>query len=200
MKIKGRQHKVDDLCSIQMKKEQVILVNEKDEQIGLSEKLTAHQNGALHRAVSVFIFNKTGELLLQKRASTKYHGAGLWTNTCCTHPRDGESNEECAHRRLKEEMGFDTELNKRFSFMYKGEVENGLVENEFDHVFFGVYNGKIKTNPEEVEDCNFVSLGNVSKDADQHPERFSIWFRIILEKFKEHLSGMEHQLQKAVGV
>jgi len=192
--------KVDDLCFISMEQERVILVNEQDEQIGLMEKLKAHQTGALHRAVSVFIFNKTGELLLQKRASIKYHGANLWTNTCCTHPRDEETNEACAHRRLREEMGFDTELEERFSFLYKSEVENGLIENELDHVFFGVYDGKIKLNPEEVEDCIFVPLGNVSKDADQHPERFSIWFRIILEKFKEHLSGMEHQLQKAVGV
>ena len=183
-----------------MVEEQVILVNEKDEPIGLSDKQKAHETGALHRAVSVFIFNKKGELLLQKRASSKYHGAGLWTNTCCTHPRNGETNIACAHRRLKEEMGFDTELEERFSFIYKSEVENGLVENEFDHVFFGVYDGDINLNEEEVEDCTFVSLGNVSKDADQHPERFSIWFRIILEKFKEHLSGMEHQLQKAVGV
>ena len=180
--------------------EQVIVVNEYDEPIGTSEKLKAHKNGDLHRAVSVFIFNKQGEILLQKRAPTKYHGASLWTNTCCTHPRPGETNEACAHRRLKEEMGFDSKLEERFSFIYKSEVENGLIENEYDHVFFGVYDGTIKLNPEEVEDCTFVSLGNVSKEADQHPERFSIWFRIILEKFKEHLSGMEHQLQKAVGV
>ena len=183
-----------------MEAEEVILVNEQDEQIGLMEKLEAHQKGALHRAVSVFIFNEKGELLLQKRASTKYHGAGLWTNTCCTHPRDGETNLECANRRLREEMGFDAKLEERFSFIYKSEVENGLVENEFDHVFFGVYDGETRLNAEEVEDCTFVSLGNVSKEADQHPERFSIWFRIILKKFKEHLSGMEHQLQKAVGV
>lgn len=183
-----------------MEQEKVILVNEQDEQIGLMEKLEAHEKGALHRAVSVFIFNKKGELLLQKRASTKYHGAGLWTNTSCTHPRDGESNEACAQRRLKEEMGIETRLEERFSFLYKGEVENGLIENEFDHVFFGVYDGQVRPNADEVEDHIFVPLGNVSKDADQHPERFSIWFRIILEKFKEHLSGMEHLLQKAVGV
>lgn len=183
-----------------MKEEQVILVNEKDEQIGLSGKLKAHQSGALHRAVSVFVFNTKGELLIQKRALSKYHGAGLWTNTCCTHPRDGETNLECAHRRLQEEMGFNTNLEEQFSFIYKSEVENALIENEFDYVFFGVFDGDVKLNKEEVEDCTFVSLGNVSKDADQHPERFSIWFRIILEKFKEHLSGMEHQLQKAVGV
>lgn len=183
-----------------MDSSKVILVNQQDEQIGLMEKLRAHESAVLHRAVSVFIFNKKGELLIQKRASDKYHGAGLWTNTCCTHPCDGESNVECAHRRLREEMGFEAQLDERFSFTYKSNVENGLIEHEFDHVFFGVYDGEIKPDPKEVEDYTFVSLGNVSKDADQHPEQYSIWFRIILEKFKEHLSGMEHQLQKAVGV
>lgn len=183
-----------------MEQEKVILVNEQDEQLGLMEKLEAHEKGVLHRAVSVFIFNRKGELLIQKRASGKYHGAGLWTNTCCTHPRDGETSLDCANRRLKEEMGIETELQLKFSFIYKSEVENGLIENEFDHVFFGVHNGEISLNANEAEDHTFVSLGNVSKEADQHPERFSIWFRIILEKFKEHLSGMEHQLQKAVGV
>lgn len=180
--------------------EKVILVNENDEPIGTLEKIEAHKNGDLHRAVSVFIFNKKGEILLQKRAAAKYHGAGLWTNTCCTHPRPGESSLECAHRRLKEEMGFDTELEERFSFIYKAEVENGLIENEYDHVFLGIYEGEISMNPNEVEDCTFTALDTVSIEADQHPERFSIWFRIIIEKYKEHLSGMEHQLQKAVGV
>lgn len=182
-----------------MSKENVILVNENDEQIGLSEKLAAHQKGALHRAVSVFVFNKKGELLLQRRALTKYHGAGLWTNTCCTHPRDGEISEACAVRRLKEEMGIDAQVEKQFSFVYKAEVENGLIENEFDHVFFGVYEGDISLNPDEAEDCKFVSLDKVFKDAEENPERYSIWFRIIIDKFRNHLTGMEHRL-KSVGV
>lgn len=182
-----------------MEQEKVILVNEQDERIGLMEKLEAHRKGVLHRAVSVFVFNKKGELLLQKRASTKYHGAGLWTNTCCTHPRDGESNLQCAKRRLKEEMGIETELEERFSFAYKGEVENGLIENEFDHVFFGVYEDKIDLNPNEVEDCTFVPLVKVFTDAENQPERYSIWFRIIIDKFRDHLTGMEHRL-RSVGV
>lgn len=182
-----------------MSKEQVILVNEQDEQIGLSEKLAAHKSGELHRAVSVFVFNKKGELLLQKRASTKYHGAGLWTNTCCTHPRDGETSEACAIRRLKEEMGIDAEVEKQFSFVYKAEVENGLIENEYDHVFFGVYDGKIELNPNEAEDCTFASLDKVFTDAANHPEKYSIWFRIIIDKFRDHLTGMEHRL-RSVGV
>lgn len=182
-----------------MELENVILVNEQDEQIGLMEKLEAHEKGALHRAVSVFIFNKKGELLLQKRAATKYHGAGLWTNTCCTHPRDGETNLECASRRLKEEMGIGTKLEEQFSFVYKGEVENGLIENEFDHVFFGVHEGKIELNPNEAEDCTFASLDKVFTDAANRPERYSIWFRIIIDKFRDHLTGMEHRL-RSVGV
>lgn len=182
-----------------MELENVILVNEQDEQIGLMEKLEAHEKGALHRAVSVFIFNKKGELLLQKRAATKYHGAGLWTNTCCTHPRDGETNLECASRRLKQEMGIETELEEQFSFVYKGEVENGLIENEFDHVFFGVHEGKIELNSNEAEDCTFASLDKVFTDAANMPEHYSIWFRIIIDKFRDHLTGMEHRL-RSVGV
>ena len=182
-----------------MSKESVILVNEQDEQIGLSEKLEAHQKGQLHRAVSVFVFNKKGELLLQKRASSKYHGAGLWTNTCCTHPTEGESSETCAVRRLKEEMGIEAEVEEQFSFIYKAEVENGLIENEYDHVFFAVYEGKINLNPNEAEDCKFVSLAKVFKDAEQNPDNYSIWFRIIIDKFRDHLTGMEHRL-KSMGV
>lgn len=176
-----------------MMEEQVILVNEKDEPIGLSEKQKAHESGALHRAISVFIFNKKGELLIQKRALSKYHGAGLLTNTCCTHPRDGETNLECAHRRLKEEMGFETGLEERFSFIYKSEVENGLIENEFDHVFFGVYEGEKNINKDEAEDCIFVSLDKVIADAENQPEKYSIWFRIIIGKFRGHLTGMEQR-------
>ena len=182
-----------------MSKENVILVNEHDEQIGLAEKLEAHKNGALHRAVSVFVFNQNGELLLQRRALTKYHGAGLWTNTCCTHPKDGETSEACAVRRLKEEMGINAEVEEQFSFIYKAEVENGLIENEYDHVFFAVYDGEINLNPNEAEDCKFVSLAKVFKDAEEHPEQYSIWFRIIIDKFRDHLTGMEHRL-RSVGV
>lgn len=182
-----------------MGNENVILVNENDEQIGLSEKLKAHESGQLHRAVSVFVFNESGELLLQKRASSKYHGGGLWTNTCCTHPRDGETSEACAIRRLQEEMGIDAQVQEQFSFIYKAEVENGLIENEYDHVFFAVYEGETKLNPDEAEDCKFVSLAKVFKDAEENPDVYSIWFRIIIEKFRNHLTGMEHRLL-SVGV
>lgn len=182
------------------KNEQVVLVNEQDQPLGVMEKMQAHKEGALHRAVSVFIFNKHGHLLLQKRAANKYHGAGLWTNTCCTHPRQGETYLACAQRRLQEEMGFKAELQHQFWFRYKSEVENGLIENELDHVFFGEYNGDVKLNPNEVEDCTFVPLVKVFTDAKNHPDRYSIWFRIIIDKFRDHLTGMEHRLQKSMGV
>jgi isopentenyl-diphosphate delta-isomerase len=182
-----------------MSTESVILVNEMDESIGSSEKLQAHKNGSLHRAVSVFIFNYDGELLLQKRATSKYHGGGLWTNTCCTHPRQGETSESCAKRRLKEEMGIEAKVEEKFSFIYKAEVENGLVENEYDHVFFGIYNGPISPNSNEVEDYTFVQLDKVFTDADNYPERYSIWFRIIIDKFRNHLTEMDYR-QMSVGV
>ena len=174
------------------------MVSKQDDELGLMEKLQAHETGVLHRAVSVFIFNKKGELLLQKRALSKYHGAKLWTNTCCTHPREAETNENCAHRRLKEEMGFDCDLEERFSFIYKAEVENGLIEHEFDHVFFGIYDGKINPNPAEVEDTTFTTVQAVVKDTENHPEKYTAWFRIILKKHINHLIGMEHR--STVGV
>ena len=120
-----------------MSKESVILVDEKDNQVGLMPKLEAHQKGLLHRAFSVFIFNSDYELLLQKRAFSKYHSGGLWTNTCCSHPRDGEDTIDAANRRLYEEMGIETSLRKVFDFIYKAELDNNLTENEFDHVFYG---------------------------------------------------------------
>ncbi len=182
-----------------MEQEKVIIVNEKDEPIGLSEKLQAHKQGLLHRAVSVFVFNSKGELLLQKRAATKYHGAGLWTNTCCTHPLHNESAEACAHRRLQEEMGFDCELEKKFTFIYRSEVENDLIEYEYDHVFFGVFNGEVIPNAQEVEDYAFTPLDSIAKGLAESPENYSVWFRIISEKHNDHLTGMEHRLKKAVG-
>ena len=127
--------------------EQVILVNEQDEQTGVMEKMEAHQKALLHRAFSVFIFNDKGELLLQQRASDKYHSGGLWTNTCCSHPNPDEETITAAQRRLKEEMGFTTKLSKAFDFIYKSEFSNGLTEHEFDHVFTGYYNGEI--HPDE---------------------------------------------------
>ena len=123
--------------------EEVVLVNEKDEAIGTMEKMAAHEKALLHRAFSVFVFNKNGDLLMQQRAHSKYHSGGLWTNTCCSHPRPGEHVADAANRRLQEEMGFTTSLNKAFDFTYKAAFDNGLTEHEFDHVFIGIYEGPI---------------------------------------------------------
>ena len=163
--------------------EKIILVDKNDNEIGFEEKLTAHQNGGkLHRAFSIFVFNKKEELLLQKRAKEKYHSALLWTNTCCSHPRTGEVLLAAAHRRLKEEMGFDCDLSEKFSFIYKINFENGLSENEFDHVFFGKFDGEPKSNPEEVADWKWVSIKELKQDIKENPGEYTYWLKICLDK------------------
>ena len=147
-----------------MAEEQVILVNTDDQPIGLMNKLEAHQKGVLHRAFSVFITNKQGEIMLQQRAHEKYHSPGLWTNTCCSHQRAGESTLEAAHRRLREEMGFDTELTPLFHFIYKAEFDNGLMEHELDHVVVGRYDDPPVINPEEVADWSWKSVTWIKND------------------------------------
>ena len=171
-----------------MKEEKVILVNELDEQIGLMPKLEAHEKALLHRAFSVFIFNDKNELMLQQRALDKYHSPGLWTNTCCSHQRDGESNIEAGKRRLIEEMGFVTELNETVSFIYKAPFDNGLTEHEFDHVMIGTYMDEPNINPEEVADWKWMSLEEVKVDIELNPQNYTEWFKIIFEKFYEYLN------------
>ena len=158
--------------------EEVILVNEQDEQTGTIEKMEAHRKALLHRAFSVFIFNGKGEMLLQQRALGKYHSPGLWTNTCCSHPRPGEDVEVAASRRLKEEMGIDTSLQKIFDFIYRAEFENGLTEFEFDHVYTGIYSGDLIPNKQEVKDYCFRSMDDIEQDLLRWPEKYSAWFRI----------------------
>lgn len=160
--------------------EHVILVDENDQAVGTMEKMEAHEKGVLHRAFSVLLFNSKGELLIQKRAPTKYHSAGLWTNTCCSHPRPGESLEEAARRRLKEEMGIDIGPVKAYSFMYKTQLDNGLIEHELDHVMIGTYDGEPKINVHEVSDWRFVSLPELKADANKYPETYTPWFRLII--------------------
>lgn len=162
--------------------EQVILVNTNDEPQGLMEKMEAHRKGLLHRAFSVFIFNNRGELLLQKRASNKYHSAGLWTNTCCSHPREQETVIAAAERRLQEEMGFTTPLHKIFDFIYQAPLENGLTEHEFDHVLVGYYNDSIHPNHHEVEAYRFVAMDVLEEELQQQPEQFTVWFQIAFTK------------------
>jgi len=171
-----------------MNEEKVILVNESDEQIGVMPKLEAHEKALLHRAFSVFIFNDKNELMLQQRAFQKYHSPGLWTNTCCSHQRDGESNIEAGKRRLKEEMGFVTELQETISFIYKAPFDNGLTEHEFDHVMIGYYNSEPKININEVANWKWMSLENVRLDIKFHPENYTAWFKIIFDKFYQHIN------------
>lgn len=162
--------------------EHVILVNEQDEVLGVMEKMEAHEKALLHRAFSVFVFNTEHQLLLQKRALTKYHSGGLWTNTCCSHPRPGELTATAAQRRLREEMGFTTELSEAFSFIYKTSFANGLTEYEFDHVFTGTYDGIIYINSEEVDNYAYRSLEEIASLLEQEPDTFTAWFHIAFPK------------------
>ncbi|ORL47491.1 isopentenyl-diphosphate delta-isomerase [Zunongwangia atlantica 22II14-10F7] len=168
--------------------DQVILVNEKDEQIGLMEKIEAHEKALLHRAFSVFVFNENGELMLQQRALTKYHTPGLWTNTCCSHQREGESNIEAGKRRLMEEMGFSTELKDTISFIYKAPFDNGLTEHEYDHILVGHYDEDPNPNPDEVNAWKWVSLEEVKEDMKVNPDVYTEWFKIIFDKYYNHIS------------
>jgi isopentenyl-diphosphate delta-isomerase len=165
--------------------EQVILVNEQDIELGIMEKMEAHEKALLHRAFSVFVFNNQHELLLQQRAISKYHSGGLWTNTCCSHPRPGEAVADAALRRLKEEMGFETSLSKAFDFTYKAPFSNGLTEHEFDHVFIGTYNGTITPNADEVESYAYHSLTAVDEMLQKNPDDFTVWFHIAFPKVRD---------------
>jgi isopentenyl-diphosphate delta-isomerase len=164
--------------------EQVILVNEADQELGFMEKMEAHKKAVLHRAFSVFVFNEKGEMLLQQRASNKYHSANLWTNTCCSHPKPGELTLHAANRRLQEEMGFNTTLEKAFDFVYKAPFDNGLTEFEFDHVFIGYYDGNIQPNPLEVKDYAFRTFENINQLIETAPQEFTSWFLIAFPKVK----------------
>ncbi|MEX0995774.1 MAG: isopentenyl-diphosphate Delta-isomerase [Flavobacteriaceae bacterium] len=170
-----------------MPEEMVILVNEKDEKIGLMPKQEAHEKAQLHRAFSVFVFNDKNELMLQQRALDKYHSPGLWTNTCCSHQRDGESNIVAGKRRLQEEMGFVTDLNETISFIYKAPFDNGLTEHEFDHILTGYFNESPNPNPAEVANWKWMSISDIKKDITLNPESYTAWFKIIFDKYQEHI-------------
>ena len=170
-----------------MSKENVILVDEKDNQVGLMPKLEAHEKGLLHRAFSVFIFNSDYKLLLQKRASSKYHSGGLWTNTCCSHPRDGEDTADAANRRLYEEMGIKTSLRKVYEFIYRAELDNDLIENEFDHVFYGIYNDDPILNTDEADDFKWIDMETLKNDIDNNADKYTVWFKIAFDYFYNYL-------------
>ena len=170
-----------------MTEENVILVNEKDEPIGLMPKLEAHQKAVLHRAFSVFILNQNNEIMLQQRAEHKYHSPLLWTNTCCSHQREGETNIQAGQRRLFEEMGFVTELKELFHFIYKAPFYKGLTEHELDHVMIGRFDSEPKINPEEVASWKWMTIDTVKNDMENNPELYTIWFKIIFDEFYHHL-------------
>lgn len=160
---------------------EIILVDKKDQELGRMGKIEAHEKGRLHRAFSIFIFNPKGQLLVQKRAEKKYHSGGLWSNTCCSHPRADEATDGAARRRLKEEMGIEADLKEIFSFVYKAKV-GGLLEHEFLHVFFGKFDGDPAPNKNEAADWKWLAKRELIKDVKENPEKYTAWFRIILDK------------------
>jgi isopentenyl-diphosphate delta-isomerase len=162
----------------------LILVDENDMEIGEEEKMSIHRKGLLHRCFSIFVFNRAGEVLMQKRAQSKYHSGGLWTNTCCGHPIAGENTKSAAHRRLREEMGFDCEMSEAFTFIYRAELDHNLIEHEYDHVFIGHYDGEVQPSPKEAETYAWLSVDSVLEEMNRQPERYTVWSIIA---FKELL-------------
>ena len=170
-----------------MKEEKVVLVDTEDNPIGTMPKMEAHEKAMLHRAFSVFVLNDKNELMLQQRALHKYHSPGLWTNTCCSHQRQGESNIDAGRRRLQEEMGFQVDLKETVSFIYKAPFDNGLTEHEYDHVLVGYSNEAPSINPDEVASWKWMDVAAVKEDIDKQPELYTAWFKIIFDKFYKEL-------------
>lgn len=167
-------------------KELLILVDEQDNPCGHEEKMLVHELGLLHRAFSIFIFNLKGELLLQQRSLNKYHSGGLWTNTCCSHPRFEEDINSALKRRLAEEMGMTCETAFAFHFIYKHVFDNQLTEHEFDHVYFGISDEQPKVNPEEVQAWKYISLETLSDELRNSPEKYTPWLKICIDKVITH--------------
>jgi isopentenyl-diphosphate delta-isomerase len=165
--------------------EHVVLVDAQDRQVGTMEKMEAHEKGVLHRAFSVFLFDNAGQLIIQQRAWTKYHSPGLWANTCCSHPRENEPIIEAGKRRLKEEMGMDSDLRPLFSFIYKADMGNGLIEHELDHVLVGYANTEPHINLQEVASYRSMRLADIQMDLQRRPERYTEWFKIVFDRFVE---------------
>lgn len=167
--------------------DEVVLVNDQDEIIGTMEKMEAHQLGLLHRAFSILIFNARGEMLIQKRAASKYHSAGLWTNACCSHPKPGETMELAVNRRLLEELGIHCKLDFVYKFSYRAEFASGLIENEIDYVYLGIFDGNPVLNPLEVEDFQFMALPDLKNDIQSHPDQYTEWFKLIINHYHPEL-------------
>lgn len=165
--------------------EYITAVDKDDREIKLIEKLEAHEKGILHRAFSIFIFNSKKELLLQKRHSGKYHSSGLWSNTCCSHPRYGEDLCESAYRRLREEMGISCEINEIFSFVYTAKLEKNLIENEYDHVFIGYFDGEVTPDENEAEDFKWADINSIKLDILENPHKYTFWFKLVFDRVVE---------------
>lgn len=168
-----------------MAEERVILVDERDNEIGSMEKIEAHEKALLHRAFSIFVFNDAGQMMLQRRALSKYHSPGLWTNTCCSHPRPGESLEEATNRRIVEEMGFECEMREVFNFIYTAPFDHGLTEHELDHVFMAIHNDDPSINPEEVDSWKWMDVDELLKDVKENPDLYTVWFKIALAEMEQ---------------
>ena len=164
--------------------EYVVLVDTNDKEIGIEEKIKAHIEGKLHRALSVLIFNSGGKMLIQKRSASKYHSHGLWSNSVCGHPHYNETIEKAAHRRLKEEMGFDCKLTESFNFIYEANLGD-LIEYEFDHVFLGKYDGEINPNPDEVQDYKWVDKEDLKRDLKNNSQKYTAWFIKLIREVKD---------------
>ncbi len=178
--------------------QEVILVDEQDRVQGFMEKMEAHEKGVLHRAFSVFIFNDKGEMLLQRRALSKYHSGGLWTNACCSHPQPGETTSVAARRRLTEEVGFTKDNEKVFDFVYRADFENGLTEHEFDHVFIGHYSGSLHPNPDEVMDYRYQDMDSLRDAMTASPGEFTAWFRLAFPRIENWYKGKTGPLSQTV--
>ena len=176
-----------------MREEKVVLVDEEDNQIGLMPKMEAHLKGKLHRAFSIIIFNSDRKILLQKRASTKYHTPNLWSNTCCSHQREDEDNIDAGKRRLNEEMGFVTNLYNFSSFIYRVEFSNGLIEHENDHIMLGIFDGVPKPNPNEVDEWKWIDIDILVEDMQINPDHYTAWFMIIMNNYYESLKKWKLQ-------
>ena len=176
-----------------MREEKVVLVDKDDNQIGLMPKMEAHLKGKLHRAFSIIIFNSERKILIQKRASTKYHTPNLWSNTCCSHQRDGEDNIYAGKRRLNEEMGFVTNLYNFSSFIYRVEFSNGLIEHENDHIMLGVFDGNPNPNPKEVDEWKWIDIDVLVQDMKINPDQYTAWFKIIMNNYHESLKKWKLQ-------